>query len=496
MAGANFSTTVTARRWQFGDDNDFDGIPDADANLTDNVETPNFGNEATALENDVVITHVLVEPSVAIGSRDGTLTGGAGFTSFVSGTATEDLQFDEVGIITLTATLADNDYLGGGEDVQGNVVNVGRFYPDNFNLTGAVTNPIHTSGNPFTYMGQEFTTSFILEARNAADVITQNYIGDFIKLAAIDFDDDSVFHAVDDIDLAADVDLSSRLSSVDSSFSLNWDDFGDAAPGTGSVMGNLIFHRENDGMGIDGAEDGPFTVSISTSIEDSDNVAIFLSAGQSDIDVDDGVTEPGTLLFRRIGANDIEFRYGRLLVDNAFGPETEDLGIPLRIEYWDGTNFVTNVDDSATAFFFDFDASPPALDFVGSSYEAPLADGDTAIETGDVTVNLYNGVTNRQQDGDGDDANDPDRPFITSAPDPLADQGITGRVLIEFDLDNPSLPFSLEFLSYDWRGGGGVDDYDEIPDDDYTDNPRGVVEFGSYRGHDRVINWQEIYINN
>ena len=66
--------------------------------------------------------------------------------------------------------------------------------------------------------------------------------------------------------------------------------------------------------------------------------------------------------------------------------------------------------------------------------------------------------------------------------------------MIEFNLDSPTLPFSLEFLGYDLRGGGGADDYDEIPDGAiYTDNPRGILEFGSFRGHDRVFNWQEIY---
>jgi hypothetical protein len=63
---------------------------------------------------------------------------------------------------------------------------------------------------------------------------------------------------------------------------------------------------------------------------------------------------------------------------------------------------------------------------------------------------------------------------------------------VEFDLDNPDLPFSLDFLSYDWRGVGETEDINE--DGDYDDNPRGLIQFGSYRGHDRVINWQEIYI--
>ncbi len=506
-AGESFDTTVTGIVWELDDDDqNNDGIPDEDAVLTDNAVTPNFGNESDTNEDDVVISHVLVEPALAIGTRDGTLSGGAGFTDFAVSTAEEPLQYDEVGIIRLNANMADNDYLGGGEDVQGSALNVGRFYPHNFNLTSAVTTPVYTSGNSFTYMGQEFTTSFILEARNASDVITQNYFGDFVKLDALDFDNDNIFHAVEDVDMAADNDYTSRLISVDGSFTANWDDFGQAAPGTGSIMGDLIFERENDGMGVDGAEDGPFTVSISTSATDSDSVPITLSVPQDDIDVDDGVTEPGTLLYRRIGANDIEFRYGRLLIDNAFGPETEPLEISLRIEYWNGTEFLTNVDDDATSFLLD--VTPPgsgALDFVADTYVAPadaldeLADGDTVLEEGeisDVTINLFGGVTGRMQDGDMDETNDTDRPFITSAPDPLAANGTEGSVLIEFDLDHASLPFSLDFLSYDWRTDPEVDEYDEIPDDDYTDNPRGIVEFGSYRGHDRVINWQEIYIQN
>ena len=53
-------------------------------------------------------------------------------------------------------------------------------------------------------------------------------------------------------------------------------------------------------------------------------------------------------------------------------------------------------------------------------------------------MNLFNGVLAREQDGDSDETNDPD---------------------------------------------GAI----------YTDNPRGILEFGSFRGHDRVFNWQEIY---
>ncbi|CAN0511885.1 unnamed protein product, partial [Discosporangium mesarthrocarpum] len=171
----------------------------------------------------------------------------------------------------------------GGQDVQGNVVNVGRFYPDNFNLTASVAAEVCSSGDPFTYMGQRFPVSFILEARNADDVITQNYIRGFVKIAGSDFDADSVFQGVDDVASAADVDYSDRVLSVDGSFNVIFDDFGDTSPGTGAVTGTLIFSRENDGVGVDGAPDGPFTVRLGTNVEDSDGVEISLTPG-SDID--------------------------------------------------------------------------------------------------------------------------------------------------------------------------------------------------------------------
>jgi hypothetical protein len=129
-----------------------------------------------------------------------------------------------------------------------------------------------------------------------------------------------------------------------------------------------------------------------------------------------------------------------------------------------------------------------------------LDPGETVIENGelvDVEINVFEGVTNRLQDGDTDDSNDTDRPLITSAPDPEGDDEFSGQAMVEIDLGAATLDTSLEFLSYDWRGDAAedpMDPYDEIPDGDYSDFPRGVVEFGSYRGHDRVINWQELFI--
>ena len=67
---------------------------------------------------------------------------------------------------------------------------IGRFVPASFDV--AITNPgsfdntCTTGINAFTYIGQEFgfliTPTFSVTAKNASNITTQNYRGDFVKL--------------------------------------------------------------------------------------------------------------------------------------------------------------------------------------------------------------------------------------------------------------------------------------------------------------------------
>ncbi len=155
--------------------------------------------------------------------------------------------------------------------------------------------------------------------------------------------------------------------------------------------------------------------------------------------------------------------------------------------------------DSCTTLFYDATSATAAdrslrlLTDVGS-YDGNLSDGETVIEpdsvgVADVSISILNGETKFESTADVDaDSVADDRPFSASAPG----LGNEGSVVIEFNLLDPQLPYPLDFLSYDWRTPGELDD--ETADGIYTDNPRSRIEFGSYRGHDRVINWQEIYI--
>ena len=170
QAGQSFSATVTAT-------------------TSGGTTTPNYGQEASA--EGVKLTSALVS---GLGlSTNPTLINDTAFGAFTSGVATgTTFKWDEVGIITLTPSIGDSDYLGAG-DVTGTAsANVGRFIPAYFETT--VTGPMSCSGLSFTtacpssnylaYSGQPITpvkVSAYTTGGSGASGITQNYSGSFAK---------------------------------------------------------------------------------------------------------------------------------------------------------------------------------------------------------------------------------------------------------------------------------------------------------------------------
>ena len=161
MAGESFTATVTAT-------------------TSAGATTPNYGQET--VREGVLLTPSLVLPSGgSLGAlSNATIAGG----SFSSGVATiSNLAWSEVGIITLAPSVGDADYLGVG-DVAGTITgNVGRFYPAQFAISGVTFTNACTASTAFTYFGEDgFTAAFTLTAKNLAGGTTTNYTGAFAKL--------------------------------------------------------------------------------------------------------------------------------------------------------------------------------------------------------------------------------------------------------------------------------------------------------------------------
>lgn len=219
----------------------------------------------------------------------------------------------------------------------------------------------------FTYLGEEFGLSAVLEAQNLSGAVTANYVDGFVKMPGLN--NANYFSAFVPVAMGPDTDLSSRLSLGAAPPAVTWPVSGDAMVnrGKGPLSGNLVLGRQ-----ASGAEDGPFNgLNIGLVIADSDAVQLVL-----DTDIDEVMPIANDTKVIASSA----FRYGRLLIDNAFGPETEPLNIPLRIQYFDGTRFVDNVDDSSTTLLYDAPTADPAqrsLIYALGSFQGNLANLET-----------------------------------------------------------------------------------------------------------------------
>ncbi len=147
----------------------------------------------------------------------------------------------------------------------------------------------------------------------------------------------------------------------------------------------------------------------------------------------------------------VSLRFGRLRADNAFGSEIEPLPVPVRTEYFTASgNYQINPDDFCTdpvAVLSTVPDSSPS----GSHINIPVGGGVSTLSSNSPVMA-----------GSGD--------FVFSAPG----EGNTGDIDLGFNLG------SLGWLQYDWDGDGVLDS-----------TLNATVTFGQYRGHDRVIYWQE-----
>ncbi len=284
--------------------------------------TPNFGREATP--QGVAITHALVQPA---GGVAGALSNGAvAGASFSAGAAfVSTLSFGEVGIVRLTPNLASGSYLGAGHVTGTTSGDVGRFVPVRFLLSGStLTHRAQAACAPassFTYLGENFTLGFTLEAQNLVGAATRNYQGSFAKL---DLAAPSVF-ALAGRDGTTVFDTGGgRLALGTSS----------GAWSNGAAAGITLVANAARAA----SPDGPFAAAFGVAPVDSDGVALasFDMASSSG-----GANDRATVAA-------VPLRFGRLKLGNAIGAQGRALALPLVAQHWNGSAFDTNTLDSCT----------------------------------------------------------------------------------------------------------------------------------------------------
>ncbi len=419
-AGEPFSVTVTAL--------DFEG----DA-------TPNYGQESVA--ETVRLTPNLVLPA---GGDNPPLGAATGFGAFSGGQATgSNFSWPEVGIVTLTPSVGDGDYLGGG-DVSGTTSgNVGRFHAHHFTtVLNTPTFGTTCSAGSYSWIGETFAYTnppvITATARALAGEVLDNYTGGFFKIDNTTLPDPVYSATPATLDTSGLPPGSSDPAVVD----------------LGGGDGSLTF---SSGTGLSftrGAEEPVFNADIrlSITVADSDGAAA----------LGNPVTfgDPGGILFDAGAA----FRFGRARVLNAYGSELVDLSMPLRTEYYvdSSTGFVPNTDDACSA----------GVSITFGGYTENLSPGDTCVyDTGDPGLS-----------GAG-----------CAAPGPLALRFRAPPLGGDFNLNlqspgagnDGSVTVTADvpaWLEYDWdAGSAGLED------------PSGTAVFGIFKGQDRRIYTREMY---
>jgi MSHA biogenesis protein MshQ len=314
--------------------------------------TPNYGKETTP--EGVLLTPALVaglgqtaNPALGNNTIAGSEFGAGGAVADANGVATvTNVSWDEVGIITITPSVGDASYLGAGDTTGTASVNVGRFYPDHFAITGSPTLTNRAVLSPcvstFSYMGEGMDLVFSLRAENSSNGVTQNYrtsgaaAQNFAKLSA------ASTSAYGFGARSGATNLTGRISSI----------YPGSAPSfVGGVLAlnaanpvRLAIGRKNTGGAPQDTPDGPYTAtSIGIAPIDSDGVAM----GTLNLDVD-GVGGFDHANLSLAPAPDV--RFGRLRLSNAVGSEKLALKVPMQTEYWSGATFATNSLDSCTTF--------------------------------------------------------------------------------------------------------------------------------------------------
>nr|WP_324259615.1 DUF6701 domain-containing protein [Cellvibrio fontiphilus] len=396
--------------------------------------TPNFGRESQSENNILLKEYELIHPV------------GATLTALTSGTAgsfaatnpqgsfeNTNLRWNQVGSLTLRPELADNDYLGAGMPNYIVSDTVGRFYPHRFEM---VSQSLNNSCNTFSYMSQQqLPLKYEIQALSATGIMLSNYGASYGTLP-------SLVYVAENANAGNGALLSARV--IESSVKV-WSE------GRLAVDTNATFNRA-------ATPDGPYP-ELNIGLTLTDNFDSRELAERNMNATTTGVCSGAACTARQLNATPLNLRFGRLRLDDAFGPGTADLPVNFTTEYWFGNRFIQNLNDSCTSILRSAITYPAGSILTASNLTVGL--------TGGSTTGIYDSMSATDIVFSSGDAG-----HRFSAPGANA----TGTFPVSVDLT------TYPWLRFDWNGDGV-----------YTDAslPTAEFGFGQYRGHDRIIYWRE-----
>ena len=430
-AGSAFNVRVTGKAYTSGK-----------SSVCDMNTTPNYAET-------IPLTSTVYAPT---GGSNGSLgTSSISITS--DGTATVSTTESEVGDFTLAAVPGTGDYFGATAP-SGSAV-FGRFKPAGIAISGSLTNRSDFSCSPassFTYLGETLKSAVTLAAVNSQGGTTTNYTGNF-ALLPLTATDSTLSSSVTSVGLTFGVQSGTTL--LNSRLSATCKTCGTFSSGLASISVPLTVARST-------AVDGPFpTAQFGLSVLDSDGVGVYSPDYNWDLT---GAAE-GKLL------GTTALRFGRMRLENAYGSPLLKLNVPAYAQYWNGTSFQKNTDDSCTQL-----SVPTSSTVTASTAAALYCSGGVGLygTLAGVTASM-NGVAA----GSTATLSSGDAGLWLSKPTN------TGGGYLDVA---PAVP---AYLKYNWDGVANSCS-SSVAGDMFDDNPRARVRFGVPR-NDKIIYLREVY---
>ena len=360
-------------------------------------------------------------------------------------------HYSEVGL--LNVDIQDNNYAGEGIIVPGQAQNIGRFVPHHFTQAIAQNGLFNTTCGASigfsAYSGQKNETNssigaisylsnpiLAITAFNKQGEVTQNYYedsagsaNDYMKLRPQDISGAITAPRSDKTALGLDGNALPFTANMNEG-TLSQQDL-TALPSVVALPKGTVHYQfsptDNFFYGRSAnSKVAPFTADIEFS------VATFFD--------NDGV---GAISTSNVSPTGLEVRFGRLRLENSFGPETQNFPQEMLIEHFDGNVFVAAQDDNCSGY------NPSRVSLTNISL--------------DTSLSAVLGAAGRFTNG---------KTQAISLQSPgLGNQGQIGVVYDAYD-----------WLQYDWDNDG-----------DFDDDPFAVASFGVFRGNDRTFNWREVF---
>ncbi|WP_342806603.1 DUF6701 domain-containing protein [Alteromonas sp. M12] len=454
-AGAAFGMSLTARGSQNGILPNYQpqqielslqrSVPD-DISGQSGVLTYAQSGTVAASETGGFSTSVITASNANISSNNGVYSFTADYSEY--GTVNLDIRDSNFFSHSVgSATLSGSDS-----------ISLGLFLPAYFdidvNSPQLADNCDVTSG--YTYLGQNtgFATSpqFVVTAMNAKGNITSHYQSDSLWTWLASANENNI--SLSDSRHSGTIDF---FGSPD----MDITDLGIAGSRTLTINNAQIIYSKSI------APYGPFSASLEMNVlpsffTDNSYASAPVCYHQSYDASDDCDTDSSVLslddtnnLINLSNIGGTEYRWGRIVIENGFGPETENILLPVSTEYYLGSDFIRNTDDTCTT-----------LTLTSSNFNITDSAGTStsAVEI----LSSYFGMTSGKTLGfEGIDVKN-------------LDISVLGEYRIELLPVGDNTITWDDFLQYDWNGeASGIG------------NPSAIVTFGQFRGNDRIIHWRE-----